>query len=78
MVGMGQIYVKPASFQISFAEGSTDQKIEKKKKKNTQGIRRLDSTFVDDIPDKLNQNNPALSGHKQVLYSNADSGKRSI
>ena len=78
MVGMGQIYVKPASFQISFAEGLTDQKIEKKKKKNTQGIRRLDSTFVDDIPDKLNQNNPALSGHKQVLYSNADSGKRSI
>lgn len=78
MVGMGQIYVKPASFQISFAEGLTDQKIKKKKKKNTQGIRRLDSTFVDDIPDKLNQNNPALSGHKQVLYSNADSGKRSI
>lgn len=77
MVGMGQIYVKPASFQISFAEGLTDQKI-KKKKKNTQGIRFLDSTFVDDIPDKLNQNNPALSGHKQVLYSNADNGKRSI
>lgn len=76
MVGMGQICVKPASFQISFAEGLTDQKI--KKKKNTQGIRCLDSTFVDDIPDKLNQNNPALSGHKQVLYSNADSGKRSI
>lgn len=78
MVGMGQIYVKPASFQISFAEGLTDQKIKKKKKKNTQGIRFLDSTFVDDIPDKLNQNNPALSGHKQVLYSNADNGKRSI
>ena len=33
MVGMGQIYVKPASFQISFAEGLTDQKIEKKKKR---------------------------------------------
>lgn len=33
MVGMGQIYVKPASFQISFAEGLTDQKIKKKKKK---------------------------------------------
>lgn len=32
MVGMGQIYVKPASFQISFAEGLTDQKIKKKKK----------------------------------------------
>ena len=78
MVDMGQINVKPASFQISFAEGLTDQKIKKKKKKNTQGIRCLDSTFVDDIPDKLNQNNPALSGHKQVLYSNADSGKRSI
>lgn len=78
MVDMGQIYVKPASFQISFAEGLTDQKIKKKKKKNTQGIRCLDSTFVDDIPDKLNQNNPALSGHKQVLYTNADSGKRSI
>ena len=78
MVDMGQIYVKPASFQISFAEGLTDQKIKKKKKKNTQGIRCLDSTFVDDIPDKLNQNNLALSGRKQVLYTNADSGKRSI
>lgn len=33
MVGMGQIYVKPASFQISFAEGLTDQKIKKKKKR---------------------------------------------
>lgn len=32
MVGMGQIYVKPASFQISFAEGLTDQKIKKKKR----------------------------------------------
>ena len=33
MVDMGQIYVKPASFQISFAEGLTDQKIKKKKKR---------------------------------------------
>lgn len=33
MVGMGQIYVKPASFQISFTEGLTDQKIKKKKKR---------------------------------------------
>lgn len=33
MVGMGEICVKPASFQISFAEGLTDQKIKKKKKR---------------------------------------------